>query len=60
MLDGRVTQAVGDYHPFRVVLGWVYRGLTSGFVLLRNFSVARCYLWLFTLYINLKIGKNSC
>ena len=23
-------------------------------------SVARCYLWLFTLYINIKIGKNSC
>ena len=21
---------------------------------------ARCYLWLFTLYINIKIGKNSC
>ena len=23
-------------------------------------SLARCYLWLFTLYINIKIGKNSC
>ena len=23
-------------------------------------DVARCYLWLFTLYINMKIGKNSC
>ena len=23
-------------------------------------DVARCYLWLFTLYINIKIGKNSC
>ena len=23
-------------------------------------DVARCYLWLFTLYINVKIGKNSC
>ena len=22
--------------------------------------VARCYLWLFSLYINIKIGKNSC
>ena len=22
--------------------------------------VARCYLWLFLLYINIKIGKNSC
>ena len=23
-------------------------------------DVARCYLWLFTLYINIKIDKNSC
>ena len=23
-------------------------------------DVARCYLWLFTLYIKIKIGKNSC
>ena len=36
----RVIQAVGDQHPFRVVLGRAYRGLTGGFLLLRNFSVA--------------------
>ena len=37
-----------DLHPakepsketFRVVLGWAYRGLTGGFLLLQNFSVA--------------------
>ena len=23
-------------------------------------DVVRCYLWLFTLYINIKISKNSC
>ena len=23
-------------------------------------GVARCYLWIFTLYINIKICKNSC
>ena len=23
-------------------------------------DVARCYLWIFTLYIDIKIGKNSC
>ena len=34
------TLAVGDGHPFRVVLGWAYRGLTDGFLLLQNFSVA--------------------
>ena len=27
-------------NPFRVVLGWAYRGLTGGFLLLQNFSVA--------------------
>ena len=26
--------------PFRVVLGWAYRGLTGGFLLPQNFSVA--------------------
>ena len=31
---------------------------TSGFG--QILDVARCYLWLFTLYINIKIGKNSC
>ena len=29
-----------DGHPFRVVLVRAYRGLTGGFLLLRNFSVA--------------------
>ena len=29
----------GSKHPFRVVLGRAYRGLTGGFLLLRNFSV---------------------
>ena len=27
-------------NSFRVVLGWAYRGLTGGFLLLQNFSVA--------------------
>ena len=27
-------------HTFRVVLGWAYRGLTGGFLLLQNFCVA--------------------
>ena len=31
---------LGDWHPFRVVLVWAYRGLTGGFLLLQNFSVA--------------------
>ena len=25
-----------------------------------DLDVACCYLWLFSLYINIKIGKNSC
>ena len=36
----RVTRAVGGWHPFRVVLGRACRGLTGGFLLLRNFGVA--------------------
>ena len=31
---------VGDWHPFRVVLGQAYRGLAGGFLLLRIFGVA--------------------
>ena len=34
-----VTWAVGDWHPFRVVLVQAYRGITGGFLLLRIFSV---------------------
>ena len=30
----------GDWHLFRIVLGRACRGLTGGFLLLRNFSVA--------------------
>ena len=29
-----------DINPFRVVLGWPYRGFTGGFLLLQIFSVA--------------------
>ena len=31
---------IGDWHPFRLVLGRAFHGLTGGFLLLRNFSVA--------------------
>ena len=30
---------IGEWHPFRVVVGQAYRGLTGGFLLLRIFSV---------------------
>ena len=36
----RVIRAVVNSHPFRVVLGRAYPGLTGGFLLLRNFSLA--------------------
>ena len=41
-----VTSLSADLIPnqqtldFRVVLGWAYRGLTGGFLLLQNFCVA--------------------
>ena len=38
---------------------WPSQGGSSVLVLLVILDVARCYLWLFTLYINIKIGKNS-
>ena len=34
--------------------------VSEGFGSLVILDVARCYLWLFTLHINIKIGKNSC
>ena len=37
---GNNSGSIKARHPFRVVLGWAYRGLTGGFLLLQNFSVA--------------------
>ena len=37
--------------PKAALLFWFFGDLRCG---------ARCYLWLFTLYINIKISKNSC
>ena len=34
--------------------------LQIGWLVVVILDVARCYLWLFTLYINIKISKNSC
>ena len=36
-VDIRLTHRIAT---LRVVLGWAYRGLTAGFLLLQNFSVA--------------------
>ena len=33
-------ETLAKWGPFRVVLGWAYRGLTGGFLLLQNFSVS--------------------
>ena len=35
-----LIESVSEGFPFRVVLGWAYRGLTGGFLLLQNFSAA--------------------
>ena len=40
--------------------GWPSQGGSSAFGSLVILDVARCCLCLFTLYINIKIGKNSC
>ena len=39
-LDNDTISMVALDGPFRVVLGWAYRGLTGGFLLLQNFCVA--------------------
>ena len=39
---------------------WPSQGGSSAFGSLVILDVARCCLCLFTLYINIKIGKNSC
>ena len=36
----KVAYMVELINTFRVVLGWAYRGLTGGFLLLQNFSAA--------------------
>ena len=37
LIQSRLTALLTS---FRVVLGWAYRGLTGGFLLLQNFNVA--------------------
>ena len=37
--NGKIKTEINGVN-FRVVLGWAYRGLTGGFLLLQNFSVA--------------------
>ena len=46
--------------PPGVFCCWPSQGGSSALVLRWFLDVARCYLWLFTLYINIKIDKNSC
>ena len=57
----RVTRAVGDRYPFWVVLGRFYHGLSGGFLLFRNFSVAisvnvSCLFYL-CLYFDFYVSK---
>ena len=40
-------------------IGLGYKGIFC-FGSLVILDVARCYLWLFRLYINIEIGKNNC
>ena len=53
--------------PFSHEMSWIIESVSEGFPRrlfcfgsLVILDVARCYLWLFTLYINIKISKNSC
>ena len=44
-------------HSFNALIIPILRDCLPNYFLV---DVARCYLWLFTLYINIKISKNSC
>ena len=44
-----------SFNGFSVLVLWLF--CYGSLVIL---DVAHCYLWLFTLYISIKIGKNSC
>ena len=58
--SSRTSDLLGRFkRPFREGC-WPSQGGSSALVSLVILDVARCYLWLFTLYINTKIGKNSC
>ena len=37
---GKIFQIQNSFCSFRFVLYWAYRGLTGGFLLLQNFSIA--------------------
>ena len=56
---GEVGRSQTNLSPTVISLQAVPRGLFC-FGSLVILDVARCYLWLFSLYINMKIGKNSC
>ena len=55
----RVCRPQASSSPPVISLLSVPRGLFCfGFLVILD--VVHCYLWLFLLYINMKIGKNSC
>ena len=56
----RVTWTVGDRHPYRVVFGQAYRGLTGGVALLLIFSVAISASLHVCFILDLKVGRKVC
>ena len=58
-LGAGVDQPLAGWGP-RSICCWPSQGGSSVLVLLVILDVARCYLCIFTLYINIKIGKISC
>ena len=56
--EGLISKCILIWSPPVIFIAAVPRRLFC-FDSLVILDVARCYLWLFTLYINIKIGKNS-
>ena len=55
LVDRKLVQAPQQFHC------WPSKGDSSVLVLsLVILDVACCYVWLFSLYIHIQIGKNSC
>ena len=52
------TENISSYRNRNTVIIYKISVTTVNFDVILD--VARCCLWLFTLYINIKIGKNSC
>ena len=58
LADRKLVQAPPPPPPSNFIAGFPRQLFCFGSLVILD--VACCYLWLFSLYLNIKIGKNSC